>query len=78
MAQTVKARTGGRLVAECLEALGAEVAFGVPGIHALAVWDGLRTSPIRTVGLRTELSAGFDVSVIRAARRAAALLAGTG
>ena len=46
VAQTVKARTGGRLVAESLEALGAEVAFGVPGIHALAIWDGLRTSSI--------------------------------
>ena len=42
VAQTVKARTGGGLVAESLEALGAEVAFGVPGIHALAIWDGLR------------------------------------
>jgi acetolactate synthase I/II/III large subunit len=59
VAQTVKVRTGGRLVAECLEAAGAEVAFGVPGIHALAIWDGLRTSPVRAVGLRTELSAGF-------------------
>jgi acetolactate synthase-1/2/3 large subunit len=59
MAQTVKARTGGSLVAESLEALGAEVAFGVPGIHALAIWDGLRTSSIRAIGLRTELSAGF-------------------
>jgi acetolactate synthase-1/2/3 large subunit len=59
VAQAVKARTGGVLVAETLEALGAEVAFGVPGIHALAVWDGLRTSSIRTIGLRTELNAGF-------------------
>jgi len=47
------------LVAETLEALGAEVAFGVPGIHALAVWDGLRNSSIRTIGFRTELNAGF-------------------
>jgi acetolactate synthase-1/2/3 large subunit len=59
VAQAVKARTGGVLVAETLEALGAEVAFGVPGIHALAVWDGLRTSSIRTIGFRTELNAGF-------------------
>ncbi len=59
MAQAVKAHTGGRLVAETLEALGAEAAFGVPGIHALAIWDGLRTSSIRSVGLRTELNAGF-------------------
>ena len=79
MGQTVKARTGGRLVAESLEALGAEVAFGVPGIHALAIWDGLRTSPIRTVGLRTELSAGFAADgYARTSGRPAPLLLSTG
>jgi acetolactate synthase-1/2/3 large subunit len=77
--QTVKARTGGRLVAESLETLGAEVAFGVPGIHALAIWDGLRTSPIRTVGLRTELSAGFAADgYARTSGRPAPLLLSTG
>ena len=35
-------RIGGHLVAESLAALGAEVAFGVPGVHALAIWEGLR------------------------------------
>ena len=79
MAQTVKARTGGRLVAEALEALGAEVAFGVPGIHALAIWDGLRTGPIRPVGLRTELSAGFAADgYARTSGRPAPLLLSTG
>jgi acetolactate synthase-1/2/3 large subunit len=79
VAQTVKARTGGRLVAEALEALGAEVAFGVPGIHALAIWDGLRTSSIRTVGLRTELSAGFAADgYARTSARPAPLLLSTG
>ncbi|HXV96531.1 MAG TPA: thiamine pyrophosphate-binding protein, partial [Gaiellaceae bacterium] len=79
MGQTVKARTGGRLVAESLEGLGAEVAFGVPGIHALAIWDGLRTSPIRTVGLRTELSAGFAADgYARTSGRPAPLLLSTG
>jgi len=79
VAQTVKARTGGSLVAESLEALGAEVAFGVPGIHALAIWEGLRTSPIRTIGLRTELSAGFAADgYARASGRPAPLLLSTG
>jgi acetolactate synthase-1/2/3 large subunit len=79
VAQTVKARTGGRLVAESLEALGAEVAFGVPGIHALAIWDGLRTGPIRPVGLRTELSAGFAADgYARTSGRPAPLLLSTG
>jgi acetolactate synthase-1/2/3 large subunit len=79
VAQTVKVRTGGRLVAECLEAAGAEVAFGVPGIHALAIWEGLRTSPVRAVGLRTELSAGFAADgYARVSGRPAPLLLSTG
>lgn len=79
MAQTVKVRTGGRLVAECLEAAGAEVAFGVPGIHALAIWDGLRTSPVRAIGLRTELSAGFAADgYARTSGKPAPLLLSTG
>jgi acetolactate synthase-1/2/3 large subunit len=79
VAQAVKARTGGRLVAETLEALGIEVAFGVPGVHALAIWDGLRTSPIRTIGFRTELNAGFAADgYARATGKPAALLLSTG
>ena len=79
MAQVVKTRTGGRLVAETLEALGAEVAFGVPGVHALAIWDGLRDSSIRTLGLRTELNAGFAADgYARVSGRPAVLLLSTG
>jgi acetolactate synthase-1/2/3 large subunit len=79
VAQAVKARTGGRLVTETLEALGAEVAFGVPGIHALAIWDGLRTSSIRTIGFRTELNAGFACDgYARTTGRPAVLLLSTG
>jgi acetolactate synthase-1/2/3 large subunit len=79
VAQVVKARTGGRLVAETLEALGTEVAFGVPGVHALSIWDGLRTSPIRTIGFRTELNAGFAADgYARASGWPAALLLSTG
>jgi acetolactate synthase-1/2/3 large subunit len=79
VAQRVKARTGGSLVAESLEAVGAEVAFGVPGIHALAIWEGLRTSQVRAVGLRTELDAGFAADgYARTSGRPAALLLSTG
>jgi acetolactate synthase-1/2/3 large subunit len=79
VAQRVKARTGGSLVAESLEAVGAEVAFGVPGIHALAIWEGLRTSPVRAVGLRTELDAGFAADgYARTSGRPAPLLLSTG
>ncbi|MGH2927930.1 MAG: thiamine pyrophosphate-binding protein, partial [Solirubrobacteraceae bacterium] len=52
-------RLGGHLVAESLAALGARAAFGVPGIHALAIWEGLRTVPLEAYGARTELCAGF-------------------
>jgi acetolactate synthase-1/2/3 large subunit len=79
VAQSVKARTGGTLVAESLEASGADVAFGVPGIHALAIWEGLRRSPVRAVGLRTELSAGFAADgYARTSGRPAPLLLSTG
>jgi acetolactate synthase-1/2/3 large subunit len=46
-------------VVESLQALGATAVFGLPGIHALPIWEALRTSGLRTYGLRTELSAGF-------------------
>ncbi|HYY76286.1 MAG TPA: thiamine pyrophosphate-binding protein [Gaiellaceae bacterium] len=79
MAQAVKARTGGRLVAESLEALGAEVCVGVPGVHALAVWEGLRATDVRTIGFRTELNAGFAADgYARVSGRPAPLLLSTG
>ena len=79
MAQAVGTRVGGNVVAESLEALGAEVAFGLPGIHALAIWEGLRTSGIRYLGLRTELNAGFAADgYARASGRPAPLLLSTG
>jgi acetolactate synthase I/II/III large subunit len=59
VAQATRTRIGGHLVAESLEALGAEVAFGLPGVHALAIWDGLRASTVRYLGFRTELNAAF-------------------
>src|SRR5918997_5049042 len=79
MSQAVETRIGGHLVAESLEALGAEVAFGLPGIHALAIWEGLRTSDVRFLGFRTELNAGFAADgYARASGRPAPLLLSTG
>ncbi len=52
-------RVGGHLVAESLAALGAPVAFGVPGQHALGIFDGLAGGRPRFVGLRTEVGASF-------------------
>src|SRR3972149_8623431 len=79
MAQRTVTRIGGHLVVESLEALGAEVAFGLPGIHALAIWEALRTSGIRPVGLRSELNAGFAADgYARASGRPAPPLLATG
>jgi len=72
-------RLGGHLVVETLQALGAEIAFGVPGIHALTIWEALRTSSMRVYGARTELCAGFAADgYARSTGRPAPLLLSTG
>jgi acetolactate synthase I/II/III large subunit len=72
-------RIGGHLVAESLAALGAEVAFGVPGIHALAMWEALRDGPVHVYANRTELCAGFAADgYARSSGRPAPLLLSTG
>jgi acetolactate synthase-1/2/3 large subunit len=76
---TTATRIGGHLVAESLVALGARVAFGVPGIHALAIWEALREAPIEVYGTRTELCAGFAADgYARSSGRPAPLLLSTG
>ncbi len=79
MTTTPATRIGGHLVAESLAALGAEVAFGVPGIHALAIWEALRDGPLNVCATRTELSAGFAADgYARSSGRPAPLLLSTG
>jgi acetolactate synthase I/II/III large subunit len=79
MAQATRTRIGGHLVAESLEALGAEVVFGLPGVHALAIWEGLRESPVRYLGFRTELNATFAADgYARVSGRPAPVLPSTG
>lgn len=74
-----EARTGGDLVAESLTALGATTVFGLPGQHALGVFDALRRSPLSYVGLRVENNAGFAADAYaRMTGRAAPLLVSTG
>ena len=71
--------TGGAVVADALGALGAEAVFGLPGIHALPIWDALRDSGIRALPLRTELDAGFAADgYARVSGRPAPLLLSTG
>ena len=72
-------RIGGHLVAESLAALGAETAFGVPGIHALPIWEGLREGPLSVYGTRSELAAGFAADgYARSSGQPAPLLLSTG
>lgn len=51
--------TGGRAVADTLAQLGSEVLFGLPGQHALSIWDGIAEVDLRVVHSRTELAATF-------------------
>ena len=66
-------------MAQTLAALGTEVAFGVPGVHALAIWEGLRSTEIRAIGTRTELCAGFAADgYARSSGRPGVVLLSTG
>lgn len=44
---------------DALEALEVKIAFGLPGVHNLALWDALRRSRIRLVGVRHEQTAAY-------------------
>ena len=79
MSEAVRTRIGGHVVVDALEALGAETAFGLPGVHALGIWEALRASPVRYIGFRTELNAAFAADgYARAGGKPAALLLSTG
>ncbi|MGY3336492.1 acetolactate synthase-1/2/3 large subunit [Streptomyces filamentosus] len=72
-------RTGGDLVVETLAGLGATTVFGLPGQHSLGVFDALRRSSLRHVGLRAENNAGFAADAYgRITGEAAPLLLPTG
>ena len=51
--------TGAQLIVQALERAGVEVCFGLPGVHNLALWEALRESPIRLVGVRHEQAAAY-------------------
>ncbi|MFJ2603602.1 MULTISPECIES: thiamine pyrophosphate-binding protein [unclassified Streptomyces] len=72
-------RNGGDLVVETLAGLGATTVFGLPGQHALGMFDALRRSDLRYVGLRVENNAGFAADAYgRITGEAAPLLLSTG
>jgi acetolactate synthase I/II/III large subunit len=79
VSEAVRTRIGGHVVVDALEALRAETAFGLPGVHALGIWEALRASSVRYVGCRTELNAAFAADgYARAGGKPAALLLSTG
>ena len=72
-------RNGGDLVVETLSGLGATTVFGLPGQHALGMFDALRRSDLRYLGLRVENNAGFAADAYgRITGEAAPLLLSTG
>ncbi|MFD4787742.1 thiamine pyrophosphate-binding protein [Streptomyces sp. NPDC058459] len=72
-------RNGGDLVVETLAGLGATTVFGLPGQHALGMFDALRRSSLRHIGLRVENNAGFAADAYgRITGEAAPLLLSTG
>jgi acetolactate synthase I/II/III large subunit len=72
-------RLGGHVVAESLQALGAEVVFGVPGVHALPIWEGLHATALPVIGFRQELNSAFAADgLARVTRRPVPVVASTG
>ena len=51
--------TGAERIVQLLSAAGVDVCFGLPGVHNLALWEALRESPIRLVGVRHEQTAAY-------------------
>jgi acetolactate synthase-1/2/3 large subunit len=71
--------TGAQVIVEQLEQSGVEVCFGLPGVHNLALWEVLRESPIRLVGVRHEQAAAYAADgYARASGRLGVALTTTG
>ncbi len=51
--------TGAGRIVGTLGDAGVEVCFGLPGVHNLALWEALRESSIRLVGVRHEQAAAY-------------------
>jgi thiamine pyrophosphate-dependent acetolactate synthase large subunit-like protein len=51
--------TGAEALVAALEDEGIDVVFGLPGVHNLAIWEALDSSPIRLVGVRHEQAAAY-------------------
>ncbi|MEA2291189.1 MAG: 5-guanidino-2-oxopentanoate decarboxylase, partial [Solirubrobacteraceae bacterium] len=51
--------TGAQQIVALLREHDVDVCFGLPGVHNLALWEALRESPIRLVGVRHEQTAAY-------------------
>src|SRR5690349_5899648 len=72
-------RTGAHALVAALEAHGVEVVFGIPGQHALPLWEALDGSAIRTVVTRHEQAASFAaVGYARTSGRPGVCITSTG
>src|SRR3954462_919302 len=71
--------TGAAATVAALEGAGVELAFGLPGVHNLALWRELGASPIRLVGVRHEQTAAYAADgYARASGRLGVALTTTG
>jgi acetolactate synthase-1/2/3 large subunit len=71
--------TGAQAIVSLLESEGVEVCFGLPGVHNLPLWEALRSSPIRLVGVRHEQAAAYAADgYARATGRVGVALTTTG
>ena len=72
-------RNGGDVVIETLQALGITDVFGIPGQHALGLFDALSRSPLHFYSSRVENNAAFAADgYTRATGKPAALFLSTG
>ena len=72
-------RTGADALVAALEAHGVEIVFGIPGQHALSLWEALRGSSIRPVVVRHEQAAAFAaVGYARTSDRLGVCITSTG
>jgi thiamine pyrophosphate-dependent acetolactate synthase large subunit-like protein len=51
--------TGAQLAVQALEGEGVELAFGLPGVHNLALWRAAHEASVRLIGVRHEQTAAY-------------------
>jgi acetolactate synthase-1/2/3 large subunit len=71
--------TGAEKIVAALRGAGVEIVFGLPGVHNLALWEALRETDIRLVGVRHEQAAAYAADgYARATGRVGVALTTTG